>query len=310
MPYPPVSVSIEVTNVCNFRCSFCPQSDQGHLERVGKFYLNEANLFTILKKIRASGFRKNTLHWTLDGEPLMHKDFDRFCAIAMDFGFDNFFFASNALLLTQKRAQRLPPSARYTFTVDFCSDQKYFETNRGGRGSWEKIRENIVAILRDPSLGRVSFVLSDISSYSIRDPESLERRFSEMVSLFPKSGRLRFHRKTFHNSTGSVLLEGVGTDDVYHLCPYPWTTLSVSANGEVVACCRDIGHKTVLGNLFEKELMEVWNGPGYQSLRKSLADRQPGLVEACRGCDLPYDRSKFSLGNILISLRDRFQIFR
>ena len=65
-----------------------------------------------------------------------------------------------------------------------------------------------------------------------------------------------------------------------------------------MACCRDLEHKTVLGNLLRQEFDEIWNGEKYQALRRDLVQKQPGKQAACANCDMPYDAAKFSLGNM------------
>ncbi len=37
--YAPEDVSIELTNACNFKCSFCPQSDSNHFNVVARSVL-------------------------------------------------------------------------------------------------------------------------------------------------------------------------------------------------------------------------------------------------------------------------------
>jgi radical SAM protein with 4Fe4S-binding SPASM domain len=83
----------------------------------------------------------------------------------------------------------------------------------------------------------------------------------------------------------------------------------IAHNGDVVACCRDLEHQTVLGNLFEQELMDVWNGEKYQALRSDLAHGHPEKQAACDGCDMPYDVAKFSAKNFAKTAIHRMLIF-
>src|SRR5690606_32247218 len=105
-----------------------------------------------------------------------------------------------------------------------------------------------------------------------------EQRFEELKSLFPDSERVTFLRREFHNATGFVAatrLARNGRAATYRLCPYPWFSFSIACNGDVVACCRDLEHKTVLGNLLEQEFEEIWNGARYQQLRRDLVEKHP-----------------------------------
>ena len=121
--------------------------------------------------------------------------------------------------------------------------------------------------------------------------------------MFPIIDRLQVNSRIFHNST--VFVPGIledrkrGNDNNYNLCHYPWTSVVIASNGDVVACCRDLQHKTVLGNLFDDDLISIWNGEKYQNLRKGLINRNPQAIKACENCDLPYDQGKFDIRHLV-----------
>jgi radical SAM protein with 4Fe4S-binding SPASM domain len=163
-----------------------------------------------------------------------------------------------------------------------------------------EVLDNLRACLADPELAHFHFKVHDISSYKIHDPAEQDRRFAALEALFPKTERMTIHRRVFHNATGHLPIaeEKRAASRTYHLCPYPWFSFMIASNGDVVACCRDLEHKTVLGNLFQQEFDEIWNGEKYRALRRDLVDRQPDKQAACVGCDMPYDTEKFTLGHL------------
>jgi len=157
LPYRPTEVGIELTNRCNFKCSFCPQSDPQHFDRVAPSAIVPGRARTLLKKLRDGGVDTRIIHWTLDGEPFMNKRFADVVREAVTLGFDTHHFATNAYLLTLDRMYEFPAEGqRYHLTPDFCSDRAYFETYRGTPGSWERVLENLRAALKDPGLAHLS----------------------------------------------------------------------------------------------------------------------------------------------------------
>ena len=308
--YMPEYVAIEITNVCNFKCAFCPQSDPDHHQIVPRSYLEGEQCELFLHKIRSAGVETNLIHWTLDGEPFMNPKFAELCKVGVKYGFTNSHFATNGMLCSPERLAEFPvDECRFNLAIDFCADRDYFEEVRGTKNSWERVKNNIDAILRDEKFAKVFIEITDISSFSIADEKQLEENFKALEGTFVQNGRIRFRTRTFHNATGFLdkLVTPQGTK--YHLCPYPWSTLRVASNGDVVACCRDLRHKTVLGNLLRQELPQIWNGEAMQELRRNLIDEQPELSAACKGCDLPYDNAKFSVGNLLEAAIGRMQLF-
>lgn len=312
LPPMPEEVSIESTNVCNFKCAFCPQSDPSHHDITPKTYLTPSRAEEIMKQLRKGGISTKTLHWTLDGEPFMNKEFHELCEVAIRHEFSHMYFATNGMLLTEKTLQKLPrkEDTFYTFTIDYCADREYFENIRGTKGSWEKIYNNIYASLDNEDQKNMLFVLSDISAFEERDADMVADKFRQLKKIFGDNKRIRYHKKTFHNAAGIIPISQKHSDNKrYYLCPYPWTTLCVASNGDIVACCRDLRHQTTLGNVFEQSLQDIWHGKGYQLLRKNLIEKTPWQSAACKGCDLPYDSSKFGIGNIVRTARGRLQIF-
>lgn len=54
------------------------------------------------------------------------------------------------------------------------------------------------------------------------------------------------------------------------VCDHPWTHFEVNnPNGDVTMCC---DNNTVLGNITENSILEVWNGPGYRRMRQRMAE--------------------------------------
>src|SRR5262249_28861444 len=227
-------------------------------------------------------------------------------------GWYNHIFSTNGFYCTPERIAKLPAGARYQLCIDFCADKAMFERHRGTPNSWDKVKGNIDSIL-SRGFDNISVQLTDISSFSVSDHAELKARFAALKALFPSSTRLHIKSRVFHNATGYV--EGMldrkrARKTAYNLCPYPWTSLVVASNGDVVACCRDLQHKTVLGNLFEQDMRAIWQGEKYRTFRQALADQKPEAVAACASCDMPYDPSKFTASHIVKTGLNRLGILR
>lgn len=309
VPYLPAEIGFELTNRCNFKCAFCPQSNPAHFDEVPRTLLSLDQARLMLAKLRRGGVTGNVMHWTLDGEPFMNKQFAAIVGAARDHGFTAHHFASNGYFVSPERLADFPhgPQDRYFITTDFCSDAEYFEQYRGTPGSWEVVRKNITEVLANPEFSGFTFKITDISSYTVHDPAEQARRFAALQALFPADPRLSFHQRVFHNMAG---FKAIGKKSQrYNLCPYPWVSLVVASNGDCVACCRDLEHRTVLGNLLTQELEEIWNGEKYQALRRALAEKRPDDMAACKGCDMPHDDSKFSVRNLVKTAVHRALLF-
>ena len=69
--------------------------------------------------------------------------------------------------------------------------------------------------------------------------------------------------------------------DSHAPCEVPWATAAITANGDVMACCMP---GTVIGNLNEQNLDEIWNGPGFAAFRTRV--NSPNPPAPCRNCGM------------------------
>jgi len=309
----PMQVSLEPTNICNFKCSFCPESwiKNGEIER-GKMGMEQCR--RILERVVRDfypdpGNRK--ISFTHDGEPFVNEQFVEFLKMAHRMKFI-IKFASNGYLATPDKIDYLVSSGvRFNICIDFIAERELFDKYRGFSGSHETVLENLRYILRKAAdTGLISVDICDITAYCVQDPEEREMLFLRLKQMFQglDSPRVKYSRRIFHNMAGTVKLPDriKRGDGKYRLCPYPWFNFNITWCGDVVPCCRDLTSKTVLGNVFEVDsLWDIWNSAEYRSLRDKLILQMPSKVEACRGCDLPYDSRRWSPAYILNAVKSR-----
>ena len=74
------------------------------------------------------------------------------------------------------------------------------------------------------------------------------------------------------------------------ICENPWNSVSIKANGDVVACCLafEDSPDITYGNLYENTLMEIWHGERAEEFRRGHAQGKPNKF--CRACSFksPY----------------------
>lgn len=301
--HPPRQVAIEPTNLCNYRCSYCPQSQPGHHEAPAGFMKLE-HLDVILDKVQAAGAAwHGQISYTHDGEPFLHPQFPEFVRRAAVRGL-RCRFSSNGSKLTPENLARLTDTGGdITISIDFSGSKAAFERHRSKRGDWEQIRDHLDNLIRVSNANpRVRVEVSEMSSFDIAEDANLNLQRLRSALAAPTSDRVVFFVRNFHNATGLVQLgQPARRKPRYRCCPYPWVSLNIAWNGDIHACPRDLRGRTILGNLIEAEtLEEVWNGPAYQEFRRQHLNQQVDEIGACKGCDLPWstDRQRWSWKHI------------
>ena len=70
-----------------------------------------------------------------------------------------------------------------------------------------------------------------------------------------------------------------------HPCARIWHGLNILCDGTVVPCCLDCNAEVPLGNVFEENCMDIWNGPKFNELRNlhqmCQFDKIPDLCVRC-----------------------------
>jgi len=64
-------------------------------------------------------------------------------------------------------------------------------------------------------------------------------------------------------------------------CPLPWWSVYVEVDGSVKPCCV---YNKMLGNLLEQPFREIWNGPKFRELRRTV--NTPQMPPICRHCTI------------------------
>jgi radical SAM protein with 4Fe4S-binding SPASM domain len=304
LSFPPYQYTIEPTNICNLKCSFCPQSNPEHKDLREKGYLSVENFKLFLDKITDIGGSNRNLNLTLDGEPLLNPSFIDLIEVTCERGYFPV-FASNGTRLNKEITDRFIKAGPFRVSIDFASDENIFESIRGKKGHFKLVRENLNYLIEcarnNPN---VQVDIYDISTFAGADPNS---SLAKMQALFPSNlpGNIKFLSRQFHNFCGHLSSQ-FDADD-YRLCPYPWSQMAVAWNGDCVACCRDTMARTVLGNIYKESISDIWNGDKYQRFRGNLIIRHPERNAACKDCDLPYSigKKRWKVSYILRSLLGR-----
>ena len=303
---PPWPFAIEITNECPFKCIMCARTEAMTRPVAHMSF----DLFkTIIDQFNALPHkpihRERRIVWLHDfGESLSHPEFDRFIKYATNTSFKTG-LSINPYMLTPPIRDRLLDSG---ISVLFCSldghDNKSFEEIRGLPNAWEKSFErmnNLLQVKHDRGLD-ITIHLSMINFNTNR--KSIER-LREYWSNHPLLDN--FFDKEFVAWNGSLDSINALEDDASKAkkefrqqknggCSSPWESVVVLQNGDVVPCCYDYDAKYVLGNMMRENIVDIWNGPKMQEMRRQFKqlDVSIDLCQNCERCPSPSNKIGFS----------------
>ena len=304
---------IEITNVCNLNCDFCPK----HRRAARKMSLDEFDLIT--DKIRG---RVIFLYFHLMGEPLLHPLLPDFIRMAREKGFRTVLTSNGTLL---DKAMNLLSSLPHKVQLSLHSHEsngngilaEYIDKvmqfaipaaeqgtcivlrlwNQGGRESEnEQVMQLLEQYVQKPWRERPD-------GYRLCDNLYLEfdRKF-EWPKVEPPSS----------SPEGEGLLDTKGSSsEVYEqknvtkispprgsrrgadiFCKALHKQIGVLSDGSLVPCCMDHDGDITLGNLFTQSLDEILESPRAKAMTEGFRHHR-ATEQLCENCESGNARNSF-----------------
>lgn len=275
---------IEITNVCNLSCSFCPGHDRA------RRHMSAEEFGTVLEKLRG---KAGTVFLHLMGEPLLHPELEELLRIADGTEFTVKITTNGTLI--EKTADILA-AAKNLKTV--CISLHSFEAN--DKGDFEKYLTDCLdgakklaeagkfAVLRLWNRGeggkdsKNEEILSRIESY-FDSPRALwvpNHRGERVVSrVFLEWGE----KFEWPDEERAEECEPDG-EAIPKICHGMLHQIGILSDGTVVPCCLDRNGSIALGNIFESSLSEVLDSPRAKRMRDAMAQRR-AVEPLCRTCN-------------------------
>jgi MoaA/NifB/PqqE/SkfB family radical SAM enzyme len=320
--YPIDYLFIEITNACNFKCTWCP--DEIMDRRRG--FMKKDRVFRLVDEIAEKRpflgpLFPVKLHQM--GEPMLHPDLAAIVERAEARGVP-IELNTNCGLITEEKVDALYRAGLTNLILSYQTpDAATFRTRKAPRLVFDEYRDKVrLAVERKVVLGARTNIEIDIMNTKYADGYHIvseddqavafltdwiafSRELERRHSLPPRAhdlaaiGEARFLDRD-ENGSRYTLLDGVhlvwkrchtwGNVIGGHLaetvvdtyCPSPHDQFVIQWNGDVVSCCTDYEGLTKTANVFASSIEDVWRG---EARRQRLRDMGEGrLLDVCARC--------------------------
>lgn len=275
------NLSVQINQNCNFACGHCGfQSNFRKTRNNRPMYMSLQFFMDIIDQYRRlKQQEQKSLSLVAGGEPLLHPRFLELCEYAnqsdISFGFD-----TNASLLTHDISHRLlslKNFKRIVFSIDSLSPETYSAIRIGG--SLEEVHQNVFGFLKMAK----KLIRKDVHSRVniVQQPDN-EHEIDDFVRYW-----------TPYVSQVNVIKLRHGTRvDAPHWqpdkrlpCRFLYNHMRILTDGSVVVCCLDDNFESVIGNITDSSIADVWRGPAYEALRERQEDSDFNTPAICRDCN-------------------------
>lgn len=269
-------IYVEITNVCNLHCRFCPGTQRPH-----RFMSVEE--FSFLAR-RLQGQAKY-LYLHVLGEPLLHPALPEILAAAAQLGFRTC-LTTNGTLLPQALPDLLAAPGLHKISVSLHS----FEGNDlpGSPEAYVTAAAQSCRTLADS--GVICALRLWNNGGRQRQNREIEDHLSRTLGLdvTAVAPDVRGNRKLGQRLYLEREREFQWPHPQAPLCHTQFCLglrqqAAVLCDGTVVPCCLDAEGHIPLGNLFHQTLPEILSSPRAQALREGFSRRRPA-EELCRRC--------------------------
>lgn len=262
---------LEITNICNLNCFFCPKTDRA------KRRLTMDEFETLTNRLQGE---IKFLYFHLMGEPLLHPLLPQFITIARAKGFIPV-LTTNGTLLSQGYS-----------VIDALPHKIQISLHSHEGNSREDACEYINEVMKFSLEAAARGIVVVLRFWNEGGSESNNDNLIQLISQYvPQPWTQRYDgwrlKENLYIEYDKIFEWPDSERDEYacneSFCYALRNQIGVLVDGSVVPCCLDHAGEINLGNLFEKELDEILSSPRARAIYDGFT-RHAAVEPLCRRC--------------------------
>ena len=301
----PLSAHIDVSSLCNFKCSFCFQADNEAMKEANlKRGFMRLDLFKkVVDDLCEFDEKVKKIKIGNHGEPTLHPDLPEMVAYARQKGVaETIELFTNASKLKPKLNQSIIDAGvqRINISLEGLSNERYLQV-AGVRLDMQQMIDGIA---------HLHSISGDCQIYvKIADKTRSLDKNNHTVYALSKEERKYFF-ETFGNICDEIYIEKVvpqwaetqadKQNDVEEtgmygqkikrykeICPFTFMYLHFNCDGTTSPCTLDWPRKVVIGNVKEQSAKKIWEGESLRNLRVAMLRQARNKINFCKNCSAP-----------------------
>lgn len=267
-------IYVEITNICNLKCSFCSNDNRKKRE------MTVSEFSEIIKKI--NNYTK-TIYLHIKGEPLLHSKLDEILTICDKNNINIKITTNGTLLKLKKDILKRHPIKQLNISLHSENNvDNYFEDVFNTCDELSKTINIVyrIWVLNDMKLDSSSTTIVDkiINHYHLSE-EIVEKiindkniKLTDRIYL-DKDNEFIWPNETKNNFSKQKNGYCLGTK----------SHLGILSNGIVVPCCLDSEGSINLGNIFEEDLENILTSDTFKIINEGFKQNRV-IYDLCKNC--------------------------
>lgn len=291
LPLPgPLLVFVEPTNVCNFKCTFCPESHPDYKTiSGGNHMMSMDNFKKVADQLKLFGTVEKLNLYVL-GEPFSNRNLLSFVEYARDIRLcDRIFVTTNGSLVKPELYERICASGLHHMKVSiYGATEESQKARTQSQISLAKVKANIAGLkaYRDTRGLKLPIIYTKMISVNPEEDAKFLEEFSGVGDEISLLAAMNWNDEA-GNLSGmekETMLQQDYFTNKKEVCPFPFYTLTIHADLNVSICHMDWNKKGLIGNVKTETLQEMWRGQRLRDFQLTHIRRKRCELEACKDC--------------------------
>ena len=281
VPSFPKTIQIETFSGCNAACIFCDWKI--NKEKVPRGKMSDELFRKIIDECALHSVQR--ISPFLTNEPLLDKTLeDKLIYTREKIPRIRLVLNTNGSLLSEKRVRSLVDSQ----TLDTI----YISFQGITKDAYEK---SMVGLDFDHTLSNVNFLIDYLREKNLKRPKVRITMVKTKLIEDQIPAALSYWEDRGVDATYTVFQNRAGTVDEardlatarlkkYVNCERPFRETGITFDGQMLLCCIDYARQTVLGDVRERSIAEIWNDERVVDLRRLFLEGNLNEIQSCRRC--------------------------
>lgn len=266
-----VLVQLEVTNACNHKCIFCPNSSSTRTKKMIDINLAKR----VIRECAEFLGNDKKICFHMNGEPLLYKHLPELVEYSKELGYDYCFITTNGSLANEDVLKKLFNAGldSIKFSINAGSKETYLKIHGSDdydkainalKFSWNYRKENNL----DYKIYVSCVGIKDNYSELVKFNDMVKGYCDEIVFYYPCSyaGQEIEKSKELYCDMSNL---PINKFNIKHTdpCAVLWNSINVTCEGYLSLCCSESGNRLIVEDINSKSIKEAWLGEKMNLIR-------------------------------------------
>lgn len=300
----PMCLSIEPTNICNFKCVMCFQGTEKYMN-IGAPFQNMTmecfnKIIEDLKNWTENTYKIKIVKLYSTGEPLVNREICEMVKKIKEANVcEKIEITTNGSLLTSDMAEKIVDYGLdylriSVYSVKDENNKRITKSEVSPLEIWNNVK--YIREYRDSKGKKLPYISAKMIDTYSEENIIFQNMYKDVAdeAYIDKAMNLSTGESTTEKLYGEREAEAIKDINESRIfknkikaCRYPFTHMTIRSDGSVVVCCSDWLLDTKYGDVNKNSLQEIWESKELYEFRKMTLLTKGKGCKACKNCELP-----------------------